>query len=102
MIRNSNFYSQEYYNFIIKEGSVLTAVNCYNISKVDESNAGVINIVNQSIVPIPDAGCGFSVPVLDSYQPLKKNIIKDPEKQIRAKEKKDEETDFKMNQFQIR
>lgn len=100
-IRNSNFYSKEYHNLEIADGSVMTAVNCYNIDKVDENESGVISLINQSTVPLSDAGCGFTVPFSDSSQSLLKKVIENPETQIKIKEKTDREMVLKLRKIQL-
>lgn len=100
MVRNCNFYSKEHCNVRIRDGSILTAVNCYNIDQVKADSTGVINIINQASIPLSDAGCGFPVPFSDSTQLSKKKNVTDPEKQITIKEKRDREMVFKMNQIQ--
>ena len=96
-----NFYSKEYHNLEIADGSVMTAVNCYNIDKVDENESGVISLINQSTVPLSDAGCGFTVPFSDSSQSLLKKVIENPETQIKIKEKTDREMVLKLRKIQL-
>jgi|GEM_PF-3469123 hypothetical protein len=97
MVRNSNFFSDKP-NLTIADGTMITAINCYHLDGVDGNTTGIINIINQSAGPHPDAGCGFPVPFSKSTQPIKKKISEDPQTQAKINEKIDREV-FKKKQI---